>query len=960
MPNFTPCRGKGEAVNRQIVRKSNVLVAVCMLLAACAGSTESTSSSVAPRAKNAELLREPAACTSGNIGPNGGFVLGEYQGKIVEGAPTAWSTSLTDGMASQKSALDYAATFSLNGKTGWSIPEVEVYQALKDAIHTRYGVALYWSSTKWTPTLPILMNSGGRTDFHKSYFPTVNVVPLILTASTAAACSTIVTTTTSTSTTSTTSTTTTTTTTTIPKPTTTTIPFVPVTCTTSSLSCRIGDTGPGGGIVVASTEVRDDNAVSIRFTEIAPAGWDGRQDPMEGARSNALQKVNSYSGGGKSDWRVPTGSESRAICRGSFVPPSTNTEQCLTQLGFGGMDYGGNVNFVYWTNENLTTKASSNRTFDYKVGGDWNGDNRTPRIRPARSWDVVKVSLVVPTTAKPTTTTTQPMARTWSIKSPEMCIASANCKVGDTGPGGGVIIQAEKSGMTASYVEIAPSGWASTSTDQDPLLSATDARSEALKYRGGGFSDWTMPAEWMITRICHVAAGRSPDSQGACSDNPSIGKEFGSGNSVRNQELYWNGNSNTARFKTDFISGRNTQDSGGKAYLRPVRSYSYVPPTTTTTIPKTCADGGKCAVGDISPSGNLIIFIEDDRGSISYTEIAPRNWGASLMAAGQTGDPELIRATAVNEATRYGPRGTSGWAVPTVEQMSQVFVFFAQPKFDASCRDTSTVNRTLTPAQQPFRLGSLSYWITDPTQRNRSVALETASGAVYFDAQRYLSPWGYKDGSDVVKRGVRPVRTVRYTGPPMDVAKYVWSPTKCERTSPPTTTATTLPATCVQRGQCRVGDVGPHGGIIISVNRAVADGPQYTEMATTPNNRSDCAGTSFASRCVMREWDDGTYRTPFGSYPTPSELVTVARSNALRSVLKLKSSPYWTNRWIGRSGVLGGDFNGNLGELAQSLEVQKFEEAIAVNMANGSPRVTSIAYFRGVIRWNCQRACVNP
>lgn len=941
-------------------RKANVLVAVCLVLTACSGASESTNSSITPRTKNAALITEVAACTSGNIGPNGGFVLGEYDGKIVEGAPTAWSSAATDPLASQKAAMDYAASFSLNGKTGWSIPVVEVYQALKDAIHARYGLALYWSSTKWTPTMPILMNTGGRTALKNTYEPSVSAVPLIMTPTSSAACSAIVTTTTSTSTSTTTSSTTTTT---VPQiATTTTTPFVPVRCTTTSVSCRIGDIGLGGGVVVAASEVRDEEAVSIRFTEIAPAGWDGRQDPMEGMRNSALQKVNAYSGGGVS-WRVPTLAESRAICRTTFVPPSVETQQCLTGLGFGGYDYGNNINFVYWTNEKINSNSSSVRPFDYQNGGEWNGNERTPRIRPARSWDVVRVSLTVPSTVKQTTTTTEPPARTWSLASPKECLNLASCTLGQTGPGGGLIISAQKTSGEASYVEMAPSGWANTDSKIDPLLTAAEAQTEASKYRGGDFSNWTVPSESMIEKICHIAAGRSPDSRGACTENPTIGKDFGSGRNVRNKESYWNGNSGFARMKTDFISGRNVQETTGEAYLRPVRSFTYVPTTTTTTIAKTCAQGGKCEVGDVSPSGNLIISMEAvGRGvvgsKIIYTEIASRDWGATLRAPGTSGDPELIRAAAVSEALKYQVRGSTDWKVPTVQQMREVFVFFSSPKFDTNCRDTSTLNRALTASQQAFRLGSTSYWVVDPTQPGRFVALETASGALYYDAQRYLTAWGYKDGAQTMKRGVRPVREVEYSGPAMTVENYQWSPTKCRTTSPPTTTVTTLPAGCQQRGKCAVGDVGPNGGVIISVNRNVVDGPEYTEMATARNNRADCEGTDFLTSCVMREWDDGSFQTPFGQYPTESELKSVAANRALRLRLNLKSSFYWTNRWMAKSGSVGGDFTGDLGELAQSLEVQRFDDAIAVNVSNGSVRIRTSAYFRGVIRWKCSNACV--
>ena len=946
-------------MNRARKQKLNILIVASMVLTACSGSESSSTSSVVPRTKNAALTAEVADCIPGNVGPNGGFVLGTHDGKIVEGSPTKWTTPIADAVQSQTAAIDYAAGFSLNGKTGWSIPAIEVYQAVKGKIFERYGLSFYWSSTKWGPTIPILMRTNGNPDLKQSYYPSVDVVPLILTPTASAVCSAVPTTTTTSTSTSTT-TSTTAASTVPPIATTTTAPFVPVKCVATSLACRIGDTGPGGGVVVAMTEVRSTEEVSIRFTEIAPKGWDGRQDPMEGMRTSALQKVKSYTGGGLSDWRVPTLAESRMICRNSVVPPAVETQQCLDGLGFGGVDYGNNINFVYWTNEKISTNNSSVRSFDYRSGNEWNDDNRTPRIRPARSWDVQRVSLTVPPTATPTTTTTEAPARAWSLAVPKTCESKAVCRLGETGPGGGVIIDVQTSGLITAYVEMAPTGWADANSGQDPLLTASQARDEVAKYKGGGFSDWKIPSELIIEKICHLAAGERPDTQGACVENAAIGKQFGSGKNVRNKEVYWNGVSGVARMKTDFISGRNTQETSGEAYVRPVRSFSYdsSPATTTTTIAKTCAQGGKCAVGDVSPAGNLIVSIYKNGSSIFYNEIASRDWGSSLRPAGNTGDPELIRSTAVTEADNFKSNDSASWHMPSVEEMREVFVFFADPQFDSSCRDTSTKNRALSVSQQPFRLSSLSYWTIDPRQANRSVALETSTGAVYYDANRYMSPWGYKDGSLTMKRGVRPIRTVRYTGPAMDVVPYKWSPSKCETTSPPTTTVTTVPANCVQWGRCAVGDLGPHGGLIIAVKRNVADGPQYTEMEIAKNNNLDCQGTTLVSGCLMREWDDGSFRSPFGFYPSEAELKALASNRSLRSRLNLKPNFYWTSRYVGKSVSVSGDFTGSLSDLAQSLEVEKFEDAVAVSMSNGSSRVTSTAYFRGVIRWNCTKACV--
>ena len=105
-----------------------------MVLTACSGSESSSTSSVVPRTKNAALTAEVADCIPGNVGPNGGFVLGTHDGKIVEGTPTKWTTPIADAVQSQTAAIDYAAGFSLNGKTGWSIPAIEVYQAVKGKI----------------------------------------------------------------------------------------------------------------------------------------------------------------------------------------------------------------------------------------------------------------------------------------------------------------------------------------------------------------------------------------------------------------------------------------------------------------------------------------------------------------------------------------------------------------------------------------------------------------------------------------------------------------------------------------------------------------------------------------------------------------------------------------------------------------------------------------------------------
>ena len=111
-------------------------------------------------------------------------------------------------------------------------------------------------------------------------------------------------------------------------------------CTTN---CLIGDTGPGGGIVVY-----DAGSVQSwgRYLEVAPANWSGGPDSgyrpiwcdtpgsvtgatnsaigtgatntaamVAGCSSGAAVDIAAYAGGGLTDWFLPSEDEQRAVCR---------------------------------------------------------------------------------------------------------------------------------------------------------------------------------------------------------------------------------------------------------------------------------------------------------------------------------------------------------------------------------------------------------------------------------------------------------------------------------------------------------------------------------------------------------------------------------------------------------------------------------------------------------------------
>jgi hypothetical protein len=536
------------------------------------------------------------------------------------------------------------------------------------------------------------------------------------------------------------------------------------------------------------------------------------------------------------------------------------------------------------------------------------------------------------------------------------CTNLANCQVGQAGPGGGPIVYAVVTGGFGTYWELAPAGWAGI-VGRDPLMSSSDAVRAAKAYSINGLSDWDLPPSYVIDDVCHYAAGDPAGSKEACANNSKIKGQFGDGSNKPESSYYWYYDSGTTVYKNDFVSGRHSSDTSKQSYVRPARMFTYSPPTTTTTVPPTCATGGRCAIGDISPSGNLIVDIAWNGSSIDMTEMAVKSWNPSLQTPGSNDDPKLTRADAGVKASAF--RSGSNWHLPTITEMRAAYLYFQMPVFNASCADVGSTSRPLTSTLYPFRISG-KYWVYDPTAARDFTAFDVNDGAAYYDANYYSTPWGQKVDTTTNKYFVRPFRTVRYTGPTMSVASYYWNPSKCRSTYAPTTTTTTMPATCVQGGLCKVGDIGPNGGYIIYVNTAVTDGPEYTEMQRVSSSSQDCNGYNGLDRCTMRPWNNGTYTAPFGNFPTLTELLSLQRNAKLRSDLKMRDSYYWTNKYLKTNGTLTSDFTGGLSDLAQNLEINSFEEAVGVNVSNAKVDSLSMAYFRGVLRWKCYRACVKP
>ncbi|MBU3703272.1 MAG: hypothetical protein FGM42_02755 [Ilumatobacteraceae bacterium] len=883
------------------------------------------------------------ACAVGAIGPNGGKVLGIVDNNVVEVGREGKIYNLKTASISFKVSDEWVKAYQLDGVGGWALAPSAVLEAVKDALWAEFKSSDYFY---WSSSADRGLTSNGSSMAKPAGPVETMAVPFKLTPVDTAVCPSPTTTTTSSTTTSTTSTTTSTV---APS---TTVGLSATKCTDDS-DCQIGNTGPGGGLVVAKYEIRDADAVKVAFIEIAPDGWDGGTDPGIGSPIDVRNKLAAYKGGGRTDWRAPTSGEAQYICGGlAITPPYTTPRTCAGGLGLIEW-YDGREHSRYWIHEKVTLPYAQSKNIPYwnfsKGGPD--ASDTTPLLRPVRVWTKQTVSLTTVATLPTTTTTTiaLPPVVAWPGANAAACSDLAKCELGQRGPAGGVIIKVESGSAETVYVEMAPDGWAGTADKRDPLVDAAGATDALAKFNSGG-GQWTLPIEAYIGSICHIAAGRTPKTSEACANNGRIASTFGAGGT---DSFYWKGQGTTVGGKTDFVSGRNSGDVAGTAFLRPVRLVRYVPPTTTTTIPLPCMRGGVCKIGDISPTGGLIVDFSGSGSSMTYTEMAPKEW-RRFVDPRSTGEPALPLTEMRSNVATLAQRTAAPWKLPTDRQMRAAFLFFANsPTFGPDCAATFSSWRTLTLEQQPYSFGSLSYWLEAAGRVNRFDNFHFPSGAAYYDV-----------GSESKFSG-RPFAERPYRGGG-NPAPATWpnGSTGCATRTIPTTTTTTVLVGCSGGGRCNIGDIGPSRGLIIGIKRGPTPGDvTYTEMQIANNSTFDCQKTGLGSGCLGGGYDDFVstrgLNGVFDDYPTVAELQLVARSATLKRILGLKNSWYFSSTYR-KTAMLTGDVNADsLADLGRSLEINDSTLGVAVDMSgfNSAPRELTTAFFRGVNIWKCRFSC---
>ena len=82
-----------------------------------------------------------------------------------------------------------------------------------------------------------------------------------------------------------------------------------------------------------------------------------------------------------------------------------------------------------------------------------------------------------------------------------------------------------------------------------------------------------------------------------------------------------------------------------------------------------CADGGACAVGDISPAGGIIFSIDPVSGDATILEPAARGW------SGATDDVKLGWELAMARADAYNGGGETDWSLPTKNELQVLYEF---------------------------------------------------------------------------------------------------------------------------------------------------------------------------------------------------------------------------------------------------------------------------------------------
>jgi len=248
------------------------------------------------------------------------------------------------------------------------------------------------------------------------------------------------------------------------------------------------------------------------------------------------------------------------------------------------------------------------------------------------------------------------------------CAAGGTCKVGDAGPGGGIVFyDAGTKQLWGRYLEAAPTDYQVNSSRASVvggcdnftgetataigagkdnttkiLLKCTTAgiaARVAADYRGGGKLDWFLPSKDELNELCKIYSnGRTDTTEFKVDQNGCTGRSSPTGGFA--VVAYWSSSEAPPNYFWHQYFGNGTQGYSLKTndnyFVRPVRAFSATTPTTT--IARTYQ------VGETGPGGGMVFY---DAGT-------PQSWGRYLEAA-----PTDYQVSGVRKDVPWGCYGAS-------------------------------------------------------------------------------------------------------------------------------------------------------------------------------------------------------------------------------------------------------------------------------------------------------------
>lgn len=477
-------------------------------------------------------------------------------------------------------------------------------------------------------------------------------------------------------------------------------------------------------------------------------------------------------------------------------------------------------------------------------------------------------------------------SRDRNVGSTVPCASGGPCQVGDTGPGGGVVvIGATQPGV--DIWEVAPvNGWGNLA----------DAQILADELEFGGKSDWQLPNK-VVLKAMYAEADRF-----SCSDDSDCATAFGA-------EAYWASSIGVDDLAPDeglavsFESGEEIIDTLQAALaIRPVRTFQMTPPPspTTTTLPPTSTTSTipssqwtRLAVTAVSPvcSGwpsteaveNAIdnststkylcvhAFGAQGHGGVDFTLAAPGDvYGFKITTANdcERRDPGAIKfQTGVASFGPWSDAGTATFPLARDRKTKSALISLERATGPAPSRYI----RMIVTARQ-------NTWDYCSWERSDSTSVQFAE----------IELWGVSTAPSATSTTSTTSTTT--TSTTTTVAPTTTSTTTTTTTVAPTTTvrATTTttttvpapprdPADCRRGGTCVIGDTGPGGGIVFYVAPSQQPWGRYLEVA--PENWAGTVGASMGGGCSRTTGITGSF----------SEAIGAGRQN---SVVMAQQCPY--------------------------------------------------------------------